>query len=324
MKKHAPTAIAVIALILVVVCLFQIAELKSQIWSVHNGLSSQISGVRSSVDNIHANIANTLNEQANLLVNSTWTFDEADIDAETVTIRCVVTPKEYSPDSTSVVLVCNDAEYSMALENGEYIVVLPIPLFGESILSMVQLIDDGTVRTEVLDWWISPRFEFLPQINAYFIGSSGVRRVDGKLSLHRDGEIEINIYQYENSVIVQSISMLEYIDGEEIERTNIPLNTIPSTRQDGAVREEPARRIYGYSEMPTDFYCSLNKIVEIPTGSTYEMYIELVDNYGFHYRVLLDHIIDSDDNRVEDMVFEIAIYDGDGNVLWVPDKEFFY
>ena len=328
MKKHIPTVIAVISSFLVAACLFQIAELKNQLWGVQNDLSSQISWVMSSVDNIHFNIENTLKEQANLLESSSWVFDEVDIDNRAVIIRCAVTPKEYRPDDTAAILVCNDKEYPMTLSNGEYTAMLSVPLFGDSNFSKVQLIDDGTVRTAALNWWITPRFELLPQVNANFTGRGSGSVRDGGFNLERNGEIEIHIFQSENNFSAQSISMFEYINGEELERTGIPLNTVPSPRKDRAIPER-AVSIYSDSETATDFYYQLNKSVAIPFDSTYEVYIEVVDNYGLHYRLLLDRTaIDSRGNPIDGMNYwhgaEADIYDASGNVLWESGKEMYY
>ena len=71
------------------------------------------------------------------------------------------------------------------------------------------------------------------------------------------------------------------------------------------------------------------KSVEIPFGGTYEVYVEVIDNYGFCYRSLIDHTaIDDKGTPVEDMNYwhgsEADIYDENGNVLWESGKEIYY
>ena len=323
MKNRIPESVAIIALVMAGICLFQILELKNQMWNSHNELSHQISYMNTSISNIHFAVENSLREQAEILKKSDWTFEASDIEAQMVTIRCAVTPKEYRPNETAATLTCNDKEYPMLLDKGEYAAMISIPLFGDSVVSKVQLIDSGVVRTEELDWWIAPQFEVLPQINASFDGSSSGKVKDGMFNLQRTGEIGINIYRNANNVLIQSISMLEYLDGKEIEKTNIPLNTTPTQHQSGAIREEPARRVYGDSELPVEYYFSLEKSVKIPFGSKYEIYIEVVDNYGFHHRVLVDGaIIGSAGNIVDKFTnwygAEASVYDANGNALWTP------
>ena len=324
MKNHIPTGISIIACVLVIACLVQIADLKTRLSNVQNNLGNQISGIQSSINNIKGDIRDTMEEQASLLEDTNWTFEGTDMGARTATIRCVVTPKEYRPNDTAVILMCNDKEYPMALENAEYTAVLSLPLFDESVLSKVQIIDNGTVRTEALNWSIVPRFEFMPQVNANFAGGGTGSAKDGKFIFQREGDIEIHFYQNANNFSVQSITLYEYMDGAEIGKTDIPLNTIPSPRKDGM--PEPATRIYNESEPVSDFYYPLNKTVEIPFGSTYEMYIEVVDNYGFHYRVwIAGSVIDNNGTPTEDLnpwpSQEAGIFDEHGTVLWEPYKE---
>ena len=326
MKKHLPTGIAIIACILVIACLVQIADLKTRLSNVQNNLANQISGIQSSVNNIQGNIWNAMEEQASLLEKTNWTFDGTDIEARIATIRCAVTPKEYRPNDTAVVLICNDKEYPMTLANAEYTAVVPLPLFSESVLNKVQIINDGIVRTEALDLSIVPRFEFMPQVNANFTGGGTGNAKDGKFIYKREGDIEIHFYQNANNFSVQSIALYEYMDGVEIGNTDIPLNTVPSPRKDGLVSEQTGISYPDGVSPVSDYYYPLNKTVEIPYGSTYEIYIEVVDNYGFHYRVWIEgSAIDSNGTPTDDLtpwpVQEASICDERGNVLWEPYKE---
>ena len=162
MKNNISTAIAITACLLTVICLLHIYDLRQQILNSENNLRNYLYNVESSIDSIYYNIDTMLFEQATLLADSNWNYGEADIDAKSATIQCSVAPKEYRPDTTTAILICNDTEYPMALKNGEYTLALPLALFDESIISKVLFIDNGTVRTEALDWYITPRYEFLP------------------------------------------------------------------------------------------------------------------------------------------------------------------
>ena len=324
MKKHIPSVLAVIALILVGICLAEIGSLKNQLNNAQNNLSMQISGVRSSVDNIQFNVENTINEQANLLESTDWSFDEADIAARTVTLHCAVTPKIYRPEDTAVALVCDGREVPMVLNQGEYTATLEIPLFGESVFSKVLMSDGGEVRSETLDWHIMPQFEFLPQVNASFFGGSSGSAKDGKFFLRREGQIDAHLYQQGSEFAVASMAMVECIDGVESARTDMPLNTTPSPGvSDG--RPSPATRLYPEGESETDFYYEHNKTIEIPFGSVYEMYVEVVDNHGFCHRVLLDVAeVDANGQPIDDMNYwhgeYTGIYDADGRELWSNGK----
>ena len=324
MKKHIPSILAALALILVVVCLAEIGSLKNQLNNAQNNLSMQIAGVRSSVDNIQFNVKNTINEQANLLESSEWSFGEADIAARTVTLHCAVTPKTYRPEETAVALIGDGREVPMTLNQGAYTATLEIPLFGESVFDKVQMSDGGEVRSETLDWRIMPQFEFLPQVNASFFGGGSGSARDGKFYLKREGQIDVHLYQQGSGFAVASMAMVESIDGVESARTDMPLNTTPSPGvSDG--RPSPATRLYPEGESETDFYYVHNKTIEIPFGSAYEMYVEVVDNHGFRHRVMLDvAAVDANGHPTDDMNYwhgeDAGIYDADGRALWSNGK----
>ena len=326
MKKHIPTAIAIVACILVVTSLFQISELKRQLRNTEDNMVNQLLRLDNSIGNIYSNIDSMLNEQAKLIASSNWDFGDIDIDAKLVSLRCTVSPKEYRPDTTLAVLICNNTEYPMTLKNGEYVVDLSIPLIRESHVSHVQLIDDGTVRTEELDWYLSPRDSFLPEVNAHFQGGGTGSPKDGIFKLKQSGDIAVNVYHKDNSSYIQSITMYEYMDGKEIAKREIPLNTVPTPTKTGMPTPEPATRVYPDGEAPSDFFYYIDNEYSIPYGSMLEVYVEVVDNNGLRYRVLVIYYnIDANGNPVEDADMwrgmTCDIYDKNGNVLWEEGKE---
>ena len=324
MKKYISSGIAVTACVLVGVCLFQISNLRQQIRSLEGNLNVQISGVHNSITGIYANIDNMLSEQENLLISSTWAVGEFDIKSKSAVLQCTVVPKEYHTDDTVAVLICNDTEYPMSLKNGDYTAEVPVPLSGENVVSKVQFKDNGAVHTEILDWRISPRYELLPDMNAYFSGGGSQRLKDGVFIWQRKGEIEIHLTQNESNGSIQSVSLLEYTDGEETARTSIPLNAV----QDGELPAEPVMRVGGSPYVPSILYYPLDREFEIPFGSKFELYIEMVDNYGLNYRVPLDDVIVDSDGKVGEysqhwQTLETKIYDENGVLFWEADKELY-
>ena len=329
MKKHISTIIAAIACVLCAICLAQLVDMKQQIQSLQSNLGTYMTGTQSSINNIYSNIDSKLEEQSNLLASGEWAFGEADIDAGTVILQCSVAPKEYQPEVTSAALFCNGTEYPMTLADGEYAAKLPISLFGDSVVSKVQFEENGTVRTESLEWYISPRYEFLPNVYANFSGSGRGSIGEGSYIWSREGQVEINVERKGNETDVQSIAMIEYTDGQETKRTDIPLNTTPAPQSNGTAYMEPATPVGDVGASPSYVYYPLNNDFEIPFGSTFDLYIEVVDGYGLHYRVLIDHTeVDSDGRPVDDEYghwrgFEAGIYDNDGNALYVPGEELY-
>ena len=99
--------------------------------------------------------------------------------------------------------------------------------------------------------------------------------------------------------------------------TDIPLNietsskygTSPPNNVVNIPPETNARRADSEPLPISDFYHLLDKSFEIPDGSELELYIEMIDSYGLHYRVPLNY------NRIY-RGSDASIYDKDGNVLW--------
>lgn len=317
MKKDISTITSGISCVLLVICLFQIISLKQQLQSLESNVSYRISNVESSISSIYSNIDMKLEEQSNLLAKSDWTFSDVDVEAGIVKVKCTVSPKEYRPEETKAILMCNDTEYSMALEKGEYTAIIPISLFDESHVSKVQFIEDDTIRNENLDWYLSPRYDCLPMVYANFGGSTDGKVRDGIYVKSYDGVIDINIDQKDDMVDVQSITMIECINEKEATRTEIPISTTTSTQASG-----------NSIENPTYFYCDLDKSVEIPFGSTYSIYIEVVDSYNLHYRALIDYeAIDYNGDPIDGFEWwcgsESSIYNENGEALFVIDEELY-
>ena len=322
MKKNTSAIIAVIACVLVAICLFQISGLKQQLQNLDNNMNNRFSGVERMehiVNNIYANIDNRLSEQADLLASSGWKPSEVDIVAKTATIQCAVAPKEYRPDSTAAILICNDVQYPMTLQNGEYIVSLPLPLFENSAVSKVLFVDDGMVRTQSLDWDIYPRYNFLPDVTVQFMGEGSGKVKDGMFVWKMKGDAEIHVTQKGKIAAVQSISLITYIAGGETARTDIPLNTKPSARGNTMLAERAEYEVV----TPSDFYYPMDTSFEVPFNSTLELIVEVVDSYGLHYRGTLYHIDVDGSGRPQDTGWwngaESSIYDENGTVLWDPN-----
>ena len=324
MKKSISIGVAIVSVItciLVMVCLWEIADLKQQIFHAEHNLYSAIDMASvNTANNLYATIESLQADRDRIMISRDCTYGDIDAEKKTATVHWTFVPKEYRPDETRAVLVFNGKEYPMTLKNGEYTVSLPIPLFEDTVFSQVQLIDGDTIRTEILGWNLSPRFELLPEIFAYFSGGSGFDARDGKFRVEQDGEITISVrHQTFDAPPIQAISMVEYINGEEISRTDIPLTDTSSAISD-TVQPTIPPMVGGSYENPSYFYYQMNKISEIPFGSTYELCVEVVDGYGLLHREWLDYfVVDSDGTPSYEPYSPTSgsnIYDESGNVLW--------
>ncbi len=320
MKRHTPATIAVFSCLLTAICLFQIAALKDEIRNVQSSLNAQMGDVNSTVRNTYSNIDSLLKKQASLLSGSGYEYGGLNTDKMTVELSCSVTPREFSPAGTTAVLVLNGREYPMTLKSGAFSVTLALPLFVQNEIPKVQFAEGGVLRTEALDWILTPRYEFLPNVFASLSGSAS-----GRNSLRRKGTVDINV-DGASSLEIKSISLIGVLDGKEINRTSIKPNENADIQ--GYIPAEPAP--------PVDITSSgrvyhgsyeLDETYEIPNGSTHELYIEVVDGYDLHYRVLIDRfIVDKNGNPGRDenewmwRGTEADICDASGNILYGIDR----
>lgn len=309
MKKHLPEAAAVLACCLAAVCLFQIASLRGEIGSLRSNLSNQISRVDSSVQAIYSTVGSQLERGASLLAGKEFRYEgEPDLANRTARLRCTVTPKEFSPDRTGATLYWSGGEAAMTLEQGAFSAVLELPLFSESSVSRVTFSQDGTLRTEALDWYFSPRTELLPCFYASFDGSAS----GSGGSYHREGSLWLDIANpHGTGKLPDSVVLIEFLDGVEKGRTDL----IPDDALGGGGDGNDDQRRY-----TVDVTC------EVPNGSTHELWIEVTDEYGLRYRMLVDRwITDAQGNGSPDengwiwQGNEPEIYDAKGNLLYRPD-----
>jgi hypothetical protein len=332
LKKNLSSILAAAACILIIVCLFQIASLKRQVSDLEGNLRSQMNIVSNHVSNLYSSIDSRLEEQASLLVTSTWEFGDADYSAKTVELLCAVTPKEYS-SGTEAAIVIDGAEHDMTLSGGEFTAVVGIPLFGETNAAKVVFRDGDSVRTEMLDWYLSPRYDYLPSVYADFNGSGTGSPRDGVYTLHRDGVVNVQV-DCKQDYGVESVTLVEILDGQELGRTDIPLDNayfFENYQNESGARPEPAQPVEAPAQRvgtaaSAPFYYALDKAYEIPFGSTLTLYIEVVDENGLRYRCIIDRQEISESGEPMDAGYwrmgrEASIYNTDGNALYEPDPE---
>ncbi len=290
MKKNISDILAAVACLLVIVCLFQISSLKSQVRNLQNGLSSQMSTVNNNIGNISSSVSYALAEQASLLSADSWEFGEADIDAKTVMLNCAISPKKYTTN-TEAVIVIDGVEHSMILgDGGEFTANIEIPLFAETHVSTVIFHEGEVIQTEALNWDLSPRYDYLPNVSAYLSGSATGSTQDSVYVYHREGVINVDACCKDEGEI-KSVTLVEMLDGVELSRTSIPLDNEDffenyqnesGARPENMTSAQSATQMKGHiTEGP--FYYELDKDYEIPFGSTLTLYIEMEDGNGLLY-----------------------------------------
>lgn len=298
MKKNYQSIISTVSCLVAVICLFQINGLKNDIEGLRSSLSGQISAVNSSVIDIYSNIDSKLNDEASLITARGFDYKEIDIENGLVNMRIHITPKQYSPNKTEASVYINENKYEMTLLNGDFVLDLKVPIFEDSTVSKIVFTEDGIIKNESLDWYFSPVNEFVPTVDAFLSGSwhhGNGYDMSGTI------EVDINASSKPLSKFTKTF-IIEKLDGKVENKESIDM------------------KFDNTNEYYTHGYYEISKMLDVPRGSTYELYLAIEDETGFVYVSMLDryeldangNIVDNNDN----MYKSADIYDKEGNLLY--------
>ena len=323
MKKYIPIICCVLSCLLTVLCLFRISALEDRLYSLQNSVSNMHSVLHDDIRNIATNVKNSVEEGNNLLSTSSYSLEDPNLKNGTVDLSCIVTLKEFEPDGTTAVLTCNDQEYPMNLKNGDFVAKFPVSIFEESRVTEVSFSKDGVVRTQALDWYISPRDEFIPRLHASFSGtSSGSVKGANTYNWNKNGTLHVSVEQkggmdYE----VESLDLIRLIDGVEAERISIT-NYFPN---DNTAYFGKSPLIHIINEDPLNLDLEMKETFECPFGSTMLLIVEMTDNSGYIHRAIVDEITVDADGKLQDDTIPRwhgaagNIYDSENNLIYGVD-----
>ena len=325
MKKQLTTIVAVVALVIAVIAQFRISALQDEIRQLRNDLNNNLSMMRSDHSAAISYMEELMAKEASILTDTQFSLGALNIADRTFMLSGSVTPKEHQLGVTEAFLTVNGKAYPMQLANGVYAIQLDLPLFEEARVDKVEFHEGDVIRTETLDKQWSPRYELLPQINGRLSGSGRGSAANGVYTWHREGEIRVSVEGKGQTIDVRSVAILEVLDGVEVGRTEIPLTSTKSNRN-----EEPAPEPVpesGFTVRGSEtFYHEIDRDFNIPYGSTLELVVEVVDGNGLRYRTVLEHwsVNEKGENVDDDLMglrdlFE-KILDADGNVLYEVDE----
>ena len=325
MKKQLTTIVAVVALVIAVIAQFRISALQDEIRQLRNDLNNNLSMMRSDHSAAISYMEELMAKEASILTDTQFSLGALNIADRTFMLSGSVTPKEHQPGVTEAFLTVNGKAYPMQLANGVYTIQLDLPLFEEARVDKVEFHEGDVIRTETLDKQWSPRYELLPQINGRLSGSGRGSAANGVYTWHREGEIRVSVEGKGQTIDVRSVAILEVLDGSEVARTEIPLTSTKSNRN-----EEPAPEPVpesGFTVRGSEtFYHEIDRDFNIPYGSTLELAVEVVDGNGLRYRTVLEHwsVNEKGENVDDDLMglrdlFE-KILDADGNILYEVDE----
>ena len=325
MKKQLTTIVAVVALVIAVIAQFRISALQDEIRQLRNDLNNNLSMMRSDHSAAISYMEELMAKEASILTDTQFSLGALNIADRTFMLSGSVTPKEHQPGVTEAFLTVNGKAYPMQLANGVYTIQLDLPLFEEARVDKVEFHEGDVIRTETLDKQWSPRYELLPQINGRLSGSGRGSAANGVYTWHREGEIRVSVEGKGQTIDVRSVAILEVLDGVEVGRTEIPLTSTKSNRN-----EEPAPEPVpesGFTVRGSEtFYHEIDRDFNIPYGSTLELAVEVVDGNGLRYRTVLEHwsVNEKGENVDDDLMglrdlFE-KILDANGNALYEVDE----
>ena len=289
MKARLPVLLAALSCVLTLVCLVEIASLKSQLAQVENAVVSNVSHVTSQVGSLSAQIDEAMTRQTSILISSDWSFGQADLAGYTAPLTFTAVPKEQTPGVTTAALVCGGQTYPMtAGEDGSFSVTLDLPLFEEMTLQRVIFSENGQQRAEALEIADTPFYSCLTIPST----SSMLDCQLEKETMQIEGSLIFDGLSRENG---KSLTLVAEVNGEETARVPVPLNFDS----------------YYLTEVP------VQAEVSVPAESTLTLYAEVEDANGLRYRSFLDEI-DTTGNDAGNALCTpaLSIYNSRGSLLW--------
>lgn len=321
----------VIVCIALVFCILRINSLQNEVNNLSNTINRIDRNLTNDMNNIYTNVQNMLDEQSNQLTISNWEFGEVDVNKKTAEIICTVVPKEYHPNITKAKLISGNNEYLMEYTNGKYVVAIKLPLFEVTTIDQVNLVDNGNVRAQKLNWIISPKEEALLWIFTNF-GGSGRGSYGSSYTWEYDGFIKINI-ERKGPFEIKKIDLVETMNGMEINRMAVDISHDGQQEYAKAMAKNGQavpESYYDTSNKNTNGYAlfiyPLMKEVVVSKGSEYVLYADITDGNDLTYRCVVDCIVINNegkhDEQREEQLRELAFYealqifDKAGNVVY--------
>ena len=217
--KPSPLAcLAAASCVFSAVCLFRIGALENQISLLESNTSHQFSILRDDISETRSQMRSALEEQTNLFSSQSTQYTELDMKNRQVWVSCTVCPKEYTPGDTQAFAVLDGQRYPLTLEGDAYTGRLPVPLFSESQIDTVLLVEDDAVRSQAVEWYFNPLFDYLPNVYLSFDGDESSAKEGDSCTHKLRGLLTAEVYA-SGYTQVEQMDIVAVLDGEEIWRT---------------------------------------------------------------------------------------------------------
>lgn len=295
MKERIYRIVAIVSCIVSILCLFQIKRLNNELQNLDRNMNNQISAVNSSVNSIYGNIDSLLEKQASILSDFGYEYGKADYKNGIITTHFYISPKEYASEQTKALLSVNGREYDMTYENGTYCVDIDLPLYDNSYDSTVYFYDNGTVRTERVDFCVYPQYDVIPYVYSSFGGSNSIN--GNKYNVSGPVDIDINVGDVSAMPEIINAYIIETVNGEIVNKEKV---NPEYDHSDG-------NYIHGQVD--------IQKSIEAEDGNSYGLYIALEDS-NVYYVVMLDGFkIEGNNVAHRELYSDADIYSKDGRLL---------
>lgn len=287
MKKNPAAIFAAVACLLSALCLYWVSSLQRNLDQNIGNLSSAI---YDQIGNISSSVYSALEQEASLLADSRWEYGRLDLETRTVPLYLFITPKTVTPGVTTATIFGKGDPIPLALTDGVFGATVRLDLFAQEELTRVVFTEGDTQKTQALHWYLSPQTEFLPVFHSSIFATCKPKGKD-TVALEISSVSLNNIYKPRFSPTLLSAQLVEYW-GEE-EKGRHPLLD----------KEALSGRMIRL-DRPLDL------TLTYPQDQDYKLYLEITDEWGFHYQTPV-HSNRSDNDYPGD-----RILDDDGNVLY--------
>lgn len=296
----------ILTLILLIVCFVKIGWLQDDIQNLKNTVNNNRSMLQSSIDAISSNVRYEMEQANNLLSDSGWNTGGLDIENKTATLYCYAVPKVFNPEKTAATMIYNGTEVPMAFENGRYAAEIAVPIFDECSIENVQFKEDGTIRTQQLNWHINPRYDLVPTAYVSYSGEKSHNYKGDYITRTYKGAVEIDFEHKGFGGEMQDVEISLFVNGKE------------------QWRHKPVLEEVQKDDYVAIYMGDIEYSFDIKRGDAVKMYAEITDENGWKYRSILEDVTISEKgnpvhNR-EHYHSEATIYDADGNLLFEPYK----
>jgi len=195
---------------------------------------------------------------------------------------------------------------------------IEIPVFSNSRVTAVHFKDNGTIRTQQLDWYVNPKDDMLPQITAHASGTVSSLRDNGVATRKYSQDINVDIYYPNADFTLKSAQVVAEIDNKEIYRKDVEWTDAHSSRGE---QVKPYEAIAPLDDGWIMCYAKFEEIFDVPYNSNICIYIEFKDNTGLIYRNVLDDVTIADNGEpIDNNIYggyKSDIYTSDGKPLYL-------